>query len=393
MSFLRDKDIAIVACADTKLVRRSGRSAMSLAGDVLDQALGRAGLEKKDVDGFASTLAMSEAGNPFWTNLVAESLGLSTSWTQLTDLGGASAIGNVARAAAAIKAGFCETVVCLAADAPSTRDLSNQTGYRTEFGDPFGYSGPPMVFGLLSSAYAHKYGGLPQQALARLAVAQRNGALLNPNACDVLRVPLTEADYLNSRMIADPIRMLDCVMRCDGANAVIVTTTARAKRLGVTRMVHPVAYRERTNFDPTQEIDDITLSGFTMSGPEALADAGMAPGDIDAFYPYDDFLIAVLLQLEQIGFAPPGGGGDFVLGRDIGIGGAFPINTSGGQISAGQPGLAGGGVNLVEAVAQLLGQGGERQIARARNAMVTGIGAMQYARNWGTSAVLVLEAA
>lgn len=392
MKFLREKGIAIVACADTKLVRRSGRAAMSLAGEALTQVLARAGLEKKDIDGLAMTHALSEAGNVFWTNIAAEALGLSVSWAQLTDIGGASAIGNVARAAAAIQAGLCETVVCIAADAASTEDLSRQTGFRTEFGDPLGYSGPPMVFGLLSSAYAHKHGGLPDRAMAKLAVAQRQGALANPNACDVLKVPLTEEDYFKSRMIADPIRMLDCVMRCDGANAVIVTTTERAKRLNK-RMVHPVAYRELTNFDPRQEIDDITLSGFSVSGPAALADAGLTPADIDMLQPYDDFLIAVLLQLEQIGFAPNGGASDFILGRDVSFRGDFPINTGGGQISAGQPGLAGGGINLFEAVTQLSGAAGERQVKRARNAMVTGIGAMQYARNWGTSAVLVLEAA
>ena len=392
MTFLRDKGVAIIACADTKLVRRSGRSAMALAGEVLTTVLDRAGLAKSDVDGLAMTVALSEAGNPFWTNLAAEALGLSASWCQLTDLGGASAVANVARAAAAIQAGLCETVVCIAADAVSTQDLSRQTGYRTEFGDPLGYSGPPMVFGLLSSAYAHRHGS-PDAALARLAVAQRQGALANPNACDVLRKPLSEADYLQSRMIADPIRMLDCVMRCDGANAVIVTTTERARRLGVKTIVHPLAYRELTNFDPRQEIDDITVSGFTVTGPAALQDAGLSPADIDMLQPYDDFLIAVLLQVEQIGFAPAGGGADFLLSRDLSYRGDFPINTGGGQISAGQPGLAGGGVNLTEAVTQLLGQAGERQVARRRTAMVTGIGAMQYARNWGTSAVLVLEAA
>jgi acetyl-CoA acetyltransferase len=109
--------------------------------------------------------------------------------------------------------------------------------------------------------------------------------------------------------------------------------------------------------------------------------------------PYDDFLIAVLLQLEQIGFAPAGGSSEFVLSRDISYRGTFPINSGGGQISAGQPGLAGGGVNLTEAITQLMGAAGERQVKRADNAVVTGIGAMQYARNWGTSAVLVLEAA
>jgi acetyl-CoA acetyltransferase len=392
MKFLRDKGVAIIACADTKLVRRSGRSTMSLAGEVLTRVLAHAGLTKQDVDGLAMTVALAEAGNPFWTNLAAEALGLSPSWTQLTDLGGASAIANVARAAAAIHAGACETVVCLAADAPTTQDLSRQTGYRTEFADPSGYSGPPMVFGLLSSSYAHRH-GLPDAAMAKLAVAQRQGALLNPNACDVLKVPLTEANYLSSRMIADPIRMLDCVMRCDGANAVIVTTAERARRLGVKRMAIPLAYREVTNFDPRQEIEDITMSGFSLCGPAALRDAGMAPADIDMLQPYDDFLIAVVLQLEQIGFAPAGGGGDFILAHDVSFRGNLPINTGGGQISAGQPGLAGGGVNLTEAVTQLFGAAGERQVRRARTALVTGIGAMQYARNWGTSAALVLEAA
>jgi acetyl-CoA acetyltransferase len=119
----------------------------------------------------------------------------------------------------------------------------------------------------------------------------------------------------------------------------------------------------------------------------------MSPDDIHMLHPYDDFLIAVVQQLEQIGFAPAGSGGDFILRHDIGFSGDFPINTGGGQISAGQPGLAGGGINLTEALTQLFGEAGERQVRRARNAMVTGIGAMQYARNWGTSAVLVLESA
>jgi len=392
MKFLRNKGIAIIACADTKLVRNGGRSVMALAGDVLGQVLERSGLERGDIDGLAMTVSLAEAGNPFWTNIAAETLGLSLSWCQITDLGGASAAANVARAAAAIHAGQCTTVVCLAADAPSTQDRSNQTGDRPEFTEPFGYSGPPVVFGLLSSAYHARY-GLPEQALAKLAVAQRDGALKNPNACDVLKVPLTAEGYLSSRMIADPIRLLDCVMRCDGANACIVTTTANARRLGIKKMVHPVAYREMTNFDAAQTNDDITISGFSVVGPAALQDAGLAPGDIDMLQPYDDFLIAVVLQLEQIGFAKAGGGGDFIMAHDIGYAGDFPINTGGGQISAGQPGLAGGGVNLTEALHQLFGNAGERQVRRARNAMVTGIGSMQYARNWGTSAVLILESA
>ena len=193
-------------------------------------------------------------------------------------------------------------------------------------------------------------------------------------------------------MIADPLRLLDCVMRCDGANAFLLMSTAKARALGFQRLVHPVAYRERVNFDPRGEIEDITVSGFSEVGPAALAGAGLKPADIQSFHPYDDFFIAVVLQLEQIGFCAPGQAERFLLETDIGLQGRLPINTSGGQISAGQPGLAGGGVNLIEAVDQLMGRAGPRQLARADNALVTGIGVLQYARNWGCSSALVLEA-
>jgi acetyl-CoA acetyltransferase len=118
----------------------------------------------------------------------------------------------------------------------------------------------------------------------------------------------------------------------------------------------------------------------------------MSAGDVGMFHPYDDFLIAVLLQLEQIGFCGRGEGGDFLLRTDISPGGALPINTGGGQISFGQPGLGGGGVNLTEALRQLFGEAGERQVPDARNALVTGIGVIPYLRNGGTSSCMILEA-
>jgi len=269
MKFLRDKSIAIIGYADTRIERRSGRSTLALAAEVVAKLVERTGVGRKEIDGLAVTWAWSDLGNPFWTNFVADSLGLAPAWSQVTDIGGASATGNIARAAAAIHAGACEIALCLAADAPSTQQQFRQTGFQTEFCEPFGYSGPPVVFGLLSSAYHARY-GLPERALAKLAVAQRNGALLNPHACETLRVPLTEQDYLASRMIADPIRLLDCVMRCDGANGFLVTSTERARKLGA-RMLHPIAYREVIDFDPTQTIDDITVSGFSTIGPAALA--------------------------------------------------------------------------------------------------------------------------
>jgi acetyl-CoA acetyltransferase len=390
MTALKDRTIAVIGYAEARNQRGSGRTALDLAGEVLAGALAKAGVVRAQVDGLACTQAMSEAGNPFWSNLVAETLGLSTSWCQVTDLGGASNLGNLARAAAAIHAGLCEVAVCIGADAVSTQDLTRQVGHRTEFCDPFGYAGPLVAFGLLSSAYRARY-GLPDAALAQLAVAQRRGALENPNASEILRRPLTEEDYLSSRIVCDPLRLLDCVMRCDGATALVVTSTAMARRLGARVLAHPIAYRERVNFDPTDSIPDITISGFSEAGPKALADAGLRPDQIDMLQLYDDFLIAVLLQLEQIGFCRTGQVASFLQGRNLAFDGDLPINTGGGQVSAGQPGLAGGGVNLIEAIRQLSGEAGSRQLRRAGNALVTGIGTLPYARNWCSSNVMVLE--
>jgi acetyl-CoA acetyltransferase len=391
MRLLQERGLAIVGYAETPLVRRSGRTALSLAGEAVDALLARTGVERSRIDGFATTLAMSEGGNPFYSNQLAEGLGLSVSWCQATDIGGASSGANIIRAGMAIDAGMCDIVLCLAADAVTTQDRSVQSGHRTEYCDPAGYAGPLSAFALLSSVYDRKY-GLPHDALAQLAVTQRNGALLNDNACAVLRKPLTEADYLASRVVSEPLRILDCVMRCDGASAVLVMSTRRAKELGFEKMVHPIAYAERINFDPREASSpDILHSGFADVGPRALRAAGMKPEDVRMLHWYDDFLIALILQFEQIGFCGPGEGGAFVRAHDLNFNGDLPLNTGGGQISAGQPGLAGGGVNLVECLRQMFGEAGARQVRHRDNAMLSGIGVLNYARNWGTSTVMLLE--
>ena len=390
MKTLSDRGIAIVGFAETRLERRSGRTALSLAGEAVDRLLARTGVERSRIDGFATTLAMSEGGNPFYSNLLAEGLGLSVTWCQATEIGGASSGGNIARAAAAIQAGMCDIVLCLASDAVSTVDRSVQSGHRTEYADPAGYAGPLSAFALLSNLYDQRY-GLPHEALAKLAVTQRKGALLNENACEVLRKPLTERDYLESKVVSSPLRMLDCVMRCDGASAVLVMSTQRAREMGFRKLVHPIAYAERINFDPAEDCGDMLRSGFTDVGPRAFANAGWNPSDVKMLHWYDDFLIALILQFEQTGFCGPGEGGAFVMAHDLTYSGELPLNTGGGQISAGQPGLAGGGVNLVECLRQMFGEAGRRQVRDASNAMLSGIGVLQYARNWGTSSVMLLE--
>ena len=388
---LRDRPVAIVAHAEVKNQRNSGKRPYEFAALLMEELVSRAGIRHSDIDGLALISPISEAGNTFYSIAMADSLGLAPRWSHTTDIGGCSPIGNVARAAAAIAAGQCEMVMCIAADSSSGGVAGRRLGgFREEFMDPHGFQGPPVAFGILSHAYDLKY-GLKLEALGKLAVVQRNGAIVNENAVESLRKPITVEDYLNSRMIADPIRLLDCVMRVDGGSGLLVTTAERAKKLGLDKVAYPVAYSELNNFGPADSTPDITETGFSVVGPEVLAKASMSAADLDMFQPYDDFLIAIMLQLEQIGFCGRGEGADYILSTDLSPTGALPLNTGGGQISCGQPGLGGGGVNLTETVRQLFGEAGERQIPNARTAMVTGIGFIPYLRNWGCSAAMILE--
>jgi acetyl-CoA acetyltransferase len=390
MKFLQEREIAIVSYGEAVNAKSSGRSALELSAQVAEQALMRVGMDISDVDGLAVCTPLSEAGDPFWSNVVAETLGLMVTWLHSTDLGGAGAVSSVAQAAAAIVTGQCEVVLCVFADAPSTRYLGRQGGHRTEFADPAGWAGPTTGFGMLATLYAQRY-GWPEEAIGRLLVQQRRNALAHSNADVSLRKPLTVEQYRSSRPIADPLRMLDCVMRTDGANAVLVTSKKRAVSLGLHHWASPVAYREVTNPDPTHAGDDLLVSGFSRIGPLALADAGWVPDDIRMAQLYDDFSIAVLFQLEELGVCERGGAGAWLMREDFSPAGRLPLNTGGGQLSMGQCGLAGGGIGVVEAVRQLLEDAGPRQVPDPRNALVTGLGVLPYAGNWGTSAVLLLE--
>jgi acetyl-CoA acetyltransferase len=384
---VKKRDVAIVGYYETKLERRSGRSVYDLAGEAAAGALAHAGVEKREIDGVAVNASLSAAGEPFWSNRICDALGLTPRWLQTTDLGGASAVGGVARAAAMIRDGWCTTALVLGTDAPSSAWGARYGSYRPEFEQPYGVQGPPGLFGFLQRRYAEQY-PLQLEALAKIAIVQREHALLNPNA--IFKQALTLDDYMKSRMVSDPLRLLDSVMFCDGAAAVVVTTAERARALGA-RPVFPVAYAEITNFAGDDPAPDVTETGFSVVGPAALAQAGLAARDIQQFHPYDDFTIAVMMQMEQIGFCRRGEGSDFVLRTDLSWKGTLPLNTGGGQLSAGQPGLASGMLNLVEAVRQLRGEATGRQIARPRNAMVTGIGVVPYVRNWGSSNVMILE--
>ena len=191
-------------------------------------------------------------------------------------------------------------------------------------------------------------------------------------------------------MINDPVRLLDSVMPCDGASGLLITGRRAAEKRGLDKCVIPVGYGERTNLNAARPIVDPTETGHAAAGAKCFAQAGMAPSDIASFHPYDDFIIAIMMQLEMLGFCQHGQGSAFIRETGFRFDEDLPLNTGGGQISAGQAGLAGGGTNLIEAVRQLFGEGGARQVKDRRNALVTGIGGIPYGRNWNTSAAMIL---
>lgn len=383
---------AIVAYAETKNVWKSGRDVWDFAAEIVAELLVSAQLEKKEVDGVIFAPSQTGASTAFWQQSSLDFLGLEPDFADTTDLGGCSAVGGIARAAAAIQAGLCETVLLINADTPSTEDRLVMRSFHHEYTDPHGLFGPPGAFGLLSSRYIHDYGS-PDEALAKLAVTQRDHALMNPKALEKLQKAIDRDTYFASRYISEPLRLLDCVMPCDGANGFVMMSERRAREKGYAKFVVPVGYGERTNYLASINDAPVAESGHKPAVAKALAQAELTHRDVASFHPYDDFLIAILIVLESAGFCPPGQGAAFIQERDIRFNGDFPINTSGGQISAGQPGLAGGGLNLVEAVRQLMGEAGERQVRDTRNALVTGIGWIPYGRNWGTSNALLLRPA
>src|SRR6185369_18023274 len=178
--------------------------------------------------------------------------------------------------------------------------------------------------------------------------------------------------------------LLDCVMRTDGAAGLLMMSRKRAKEKGLSKCIIPIGYAERTNFKGGENLVDVTKSGHELCGKKALAAAGLGIKDIASFHPYDDFIIAIMLQLEAFGFCKAGQGVQYIRDHDFSYNGDLPLNTGGGQISAGQAACS--SHNLVEAVRQLRGEGGKRQVKDTRNALVTGIGWINYGRNWASSA-------
>ncbi len=364
--------IAIAGVGETTLGRLPDRSTLDLQSAAARAALRDAGLGLADVNGVIACPSRTEP--TLMPGLVlAEFMGIRPSFCSTSAMGGASACQMVELAALAIEGGLADTVLVVAGEnrlsGMSTDDsiaLNARIGH-PEFETPYG---PliPAFYALIARRHMEEFGTTPEQ-LAAVAVAERRHAAMHPGAhC---RDPITVADVLRSKMIADPLHLLDCCLISDGAGALVVTSAERAKR-APNPPVRLLGFGEGHSHEHIFAAPSLTRSGAEDSGQRAYRMAGLGPEDVDVALLYDCFTITVLVELEDLGFVPRGESGRFAAEGHIALGGKLPVNTHGGLLSHGQPGAAGGIFHLTEAVRQLRGQAADRQVEGARIALVHG---------------------
>jgi len=362
---------AVVGVADaaspTGVLDLHGRA---LEAAMVREALNDAGLTLDDVDG------LCYGGSP---PAIAEYLGIHPRFMDGTMTGGSSYELHVEHAAAAIASGLCDVVVGLYAATPRGDRARGGGGGRPgfmpgpnpmlEWEMPYGLRMPMGAYALAASRHMAVYGTTSEQ-LAQIAVDTRRWAAMNPRAR--YREPITVADVLASPMQASPLHLLDCCLVTDGAGAFVMTSAARARDLD-----KPAAYvlgaASCSDHSMISAMPDLALTAGAISGPAAFKQAGVTAADVDLLMGYDSFTITALLHLEDLGFCAKGDGGAFVEDGRLGPGGTLAMNTNGGGLSYTHPGQYGMFL-LVEAVRQLRGECGARQLRDPAIAVAHGSG-------------------
>lgn len=364
--------IYIAGVAETALGEVHDESEFSMVAKAAKHALAEAGLTFKDVDGLFVNY-LGEQGSV----QIAEYLGISPRYSDSTDLGGAAFEAQVHHAFAAMAAGACEVaMICYASRQRTRRSRSKTTGF-APFGTPIGTlldapHGLPAPIGhyaMMAARHMHRYGTTREQ-LAEIAVAARSWAVLNPKAWS--RKPLSMAEALASRPISTPLHRADCCLVTDGGGVLILTRGDRARDTAKRPIRILGAAEAHTHWNISQ-MPDLTVTAGAQTAGRAFGMAGIEPSDVDLVQPYDSFTITVLMALEDLGFCGKGEGGAFVSGGRLAPGGDLPSMTSGGGLSYCHPGAL-GLLLLVEAVRQLRGEAGERQVANHNIAVAHGVG-------------------
>lgn len=384
---LRYDDVVVCAPVTVPYERYSTQTAHWWAGKALRALSQATGLERDAIDGFC--FASFSAGPDTAVGMI-QHLGLSPRWLDHLPTGGASGVMALRRAARAVQCGDAEVVACVAADTNQLdsfrKTLANFSRFSQDAVYPYGFGGPNATFALITDNYMRQY-GVTREDFGKLCVAQRQNARSNPLALQ--RGELTLEAYLKARPISDPVHLYDCVMPCAGAEAFLVTTAEVAERLGL-QAVRVLSTIERHNAYP----DDLVQwrGGWAMDVDDLWQMAGIGPQDIDTLQVYDDYPVIVAMQLEDLGFCAKGDVAQFIRRTNFGIDGDLPLNTNGGQLSAGQAGAAGGFQNMTEGLRQILRQPLGDQVPNARRSLVSGFGLVNYDRGVCTAAA-ILEAA
>lgn len=376
-------DAVITGCGESPYTRHAaaGTTTSQVLADAGGRALASAGLNPSTLDGLAVSafsLAPDHAVDLAWR------LGLRLRWLMQDTNGGASGINMLQHAARAVQAGDARAILVLAGDhLPRDRFQDLVDNYNQATRDhlaPLPFGGPNSLFAMLTQRHADAH-GLTREDYGALVVAQRRWAAGNPGAA--YRDPMSLDDYLNAAVVADPLCVYDCVPVVTGADAVIVCAPDVPAENGA------VAIRAlRMSVNPDDQQGDGLRTGLADVAGDLWRDAGTGPGEIDVTMVYDDYPAMALVQLADLGYAPDGDISALIRERIATR--RIPVNTSGGQLSAGQAGAAGGLHGVVEAVQQLRGEAGERQVASARTAVVAGYGMVCY-RYGACAGATVLE--
>lgn len=365
-------DFAIAGAATFGCGKVPGFTDMELLAGAARKAVADAGLTMQDIDGL-STASVSAT---MWPMAVIEYLGIRPTFIDGTMLGGSSFIAHLLPAMLALRSGQCNAVLVCYGSAQRSAPLNRrEMASSRRLLDPQPYEHPyepmlpPTAYALSAARHMHEYGTTREQ-LAEIAVAARKWAQLNPTAYD--RDPLSIDDVLNARMVSDPLGVRDCCLVTDGGGAYVLVRAERAGDLPQ-KPVYVLGTGTACWNRQISSMDDLTATAASSSGEQAFRMAGMSPDDIDLLELYDAFTINTLLFLEDLGFCRKGEGGAFVEGAAIAPGGRLPVNTNGGGLSWGHPGMY-GIFALIEAVEQLRGDCGERQVAGAATALAHGNG-------------------
>jgi acetyl-CoA acetyltransferase len=373
MSAIRGQS-AIVGAADTEVGKVPQLGATELCVDAACRALSDAGIEKAQVDGLVTCNSMARP-HMYHAEMIAEYMQIFPRYCVTTAAGGGTTFSAIQNAAAAISAGLCQTVLISMADSLRTgltreqaMTMQSSSGH-PEFETPYGPT-VPAYYALIARAHMEAY-GTTEADFAAVAVSCRKHAARNPNA--QMRDPISVEDVLESRMIADPLHLLDCSLVSDGGAAIILTSADRARDFPHAP-VYLLGAGEGHGHEHISQARSLTTSAAVESGRRAFEMSGLGPSDIDVAQLYDCFTPVVLIELEDLGFCAKGEAGAFVAEGHTDLRGSLPMNTNGGLLSYCHPGNPGSLFALTEAVFQLRHAAGPRQVDGAETALVHGQG-------------------